>query len=211
MLKRLIGRIMGPWRRMRKASQEYSGPIDVILALDFGMRLSDSPLPDDPVCASNRAMAELACQFVQFHPSVRLVVQEEIRCEIMARHPAIDQARMIIIPEREIRSSGYLDTRGFLHQAVSRVKRLERNENRQFNNVLLICHHAHLWRAKRTLEQVLFEARLRSIAVRIPPRDQLKAIPYDRQSFQWWTRGPVCWWLRELLVAIPWYKVRRWI
>lgn len=202
---------MGPWHRGRRASREFSGPVDAILALDFGMRLSGFPLPDDPVCESNREMAGLVCGIVQFHNNAWLIAQDEIGRELKERHPAIDKARLRVISGHETKPSKYLDTREFLCQAVERIKSLEHNMEMRFHNILLICHHAHLWRAKRTLEQVLFEAKLGSVIVRIPARDDLKSIPYDRKSSQWWTRGPVRWWFRELLVAMPWYKFRRWI
>ncbi len=210
MLKRLISRMSGLWRHRHKANREYSGPIDVILALDFGMRESDFPLPDDSVCKSNRAMAELVCWLTQFHPSARLVVQDEIGLDIRARHPSIDQAKMRVIGDHETKPPKYLDTRGFLWHAVEHIKGLEHRAERRFNSVLLVCHRAHLWRVKRALEQLLFEAKLR-IAVQTLGGEDLKDIPYDRQSSQWWTKGPVRWWFRELLVAIPWYKFRRWI
>ncbi len=198
------------WQRRRKAIQSYSSRIDVVLALDFGMRESDFPLPDDSVCKSNRAMAELVCRFAQLHPSAWLIVQGEIGWEIKERHPAIDQGRLMVVSRHETEPSKNPDTRKVLRQAVGRIRVLEHKTERRFNSALLICHRVHLWRAKRALEQLLFEAKLR-ITVQTLGREDLKDIPYDRKSSQWWTRGPVRWWLREFLVAMPWYKFRGWI
>lgn len=197
-------------KNRRKTKQESPGPIDAILALDFGALFSPFPLPDDPVCKSNQAIAALVCDFAQIHPDAKLIVQDEIGLEIKERLSCADPEKMLVIAHNKRKPWRRLDTRGFLEQAVEHISGFNCKAERRFYKILLVCHPAHLWRAKQALETLLFKADMTATEVIVPPKEDLRAIPYDRNSSQWWTRGVIRWWIREVLV-IFYYKTHRWI
>ena len=88
----------------------------------------------------------------------------------------------LIIKEHRIRGK-YLDTAEVAEQAAKYMRQ------NNWLTAVVVAHPGHVRRCCNELEK-------RGIKVIVP--DGLKAIPYDSESEQRWTRSPLLWWPREL-------------
>ena len=99
---------------------------------------------------------------------------------------------IIAVIEKHRTEGKYLDTYEVLAQAVEAMK-----ENK-LAKAILVAHPGQTWRATKVLEKM-------GIEVIIPVG--LETICFDLYSTQWWTRGPLRWWIREIPTRI-FYKLK---
>lgn len=162
----------------------------VIIAPSFGARKIEYA---DNFKNSN---LNIAYQIEDVYPErdIPVILQKEVA--EAARRWMFKNGKIITAIIKRHRIEGkYLDTYEVLAQAVEAMK-----EN-GWKKAIIVGHPAHIPRIKAVLEKMGME-------VIIP--SGLETIPYDPLSIQWWTRGPLRWWIREIPTRI-FYKLKGYI
>lgn len=140
---------------------------------------------------SNSHIAKIALRYAR-EKKIPMIIQKEVGD--FFRETGIMKIVVRII-EKHRSEREYLDTYEVLSQAYEIMQKYG------WKKALLVAHPAQIPRAKRVLGKM-------GVKVIIPP--DLKRIPFDPYSLQWWTRGSLRWWLQEIPTRLI-YKARGWI
>ncbi|MBU3942369.1 hypothetical protein KKA24_00115 [Patescibacteria group bacterium] len=124
-----------------------------------------------------------------------MIFQKEVASAFRSLAGGKDAEIVKVIEEDRVKGKR-LDTYEVLAQAFEVIKK------RGWNKVILVAHPDHIWRAKKVLEKM-------RLKVLIP--SGLEDIPFDPHSSQWWTRGPLVWWLLWEIRARIFYKLKGYI
>jgi hypothetical protein len=157
-------------------------------------------LPETAACEVGRAWQTAPDSVIAFsfgrrsEPQVPSASNADLAREIVQRYPALPIVAQYeiasLIPPEMLRlcigsggSDRYLDTRGI---ALEALRCLEQGD---LCRPVVVAHQSHLRRAVATCWRLGLDARVPEVELRVR---------FDRRSTQWWTRGPIRWWLREL-------------
>lgn len=123
--------------------------------------------------------ADLAREIVERYSGLPILAEIEI-ASLLPR----DMVRLCITSTQRER---YFDTRKVVLTALPCL--IEDGLRRP----VVVAHPVHLRRALTTCRRLGIDAR--------EPLGELR-VRFDRRSTQWWTRGPIRWWLREFPVRV---------
>ena len=123
---------------------------------------------------------------------VSMILQIEVANAVLKRLPERPKDLWIIRKHRE--KGKYLDTREVVYQTWEIMKK------HNWTEAIVIAHPLHISRVVKVFEKMGIETLI--------PKD-VKNIPFDPNSTQWWTRNVFLWWLREIPSRII-YKMRGW-
>jgi len=154
---------------------------DCVLSFAFGR--ADGG-PSAPPSKSNRAIANLVARRYAMLP---LIAQDEV-CDALPWQIAVD----LRIASKD---GGYLTTREVALQAHDHMQR------RGLRRAVVIAHPHH---APRVAAVCL------RLGLEVAPAAELRAVGWDRDSAQWWTRSASRWAFREPL-ALVLHRARGWI
>lgn len=170
------------WRwRVQPSSTVNLRTADAVLGQAFGLRGILDP------GESNRALAAVALELHRSH-GLPLILQWEIA-------DAMPMNTLVVAKVEGHRVSGqYLDTREVLLQAHSACRR------NGWNRVVIVAHPHHMWRVVRMVEKL-------GLTPIIP---DVRSVPYDSKSMQWWTRTVYFWVPREIATRLYCF-MRGWI
>ena len=157
---------------------------EVIIAPSFGSR------KDSQHDLSNLGIAK---HIMGIYRTIKLpmIFQKEVASAFRSLTGGKDAEIVKVIKEHRVKGK-YLDTYEVLAQALEIIKK------NGWTKVILVAHPDHICRAEKVLKKM-------RLKVLIP--SGLEDIPFDPHSRQWWTRGPLVWWLWEVLVGIL-YKIK---
>ena len=176
---------------MKVKTQGETEDAQVIIAQSFGARKQGER------GIGNMSIASAVWKISQ-KERIPVILQKEIVDRFRAfrdeSSSPITEGIIMGIVERH-REGKYLDTYEVLSQAREVMRKY------RWTRAILVAHPAHISRCKKVLEKM-------GMIVIIPKG--LEYIPFDIHSTQWWTRGRLKWWLREIPTRIL-YKARGWI
>lgn len=158
----------------------------VIIAPSFGMRKKVGELG-----VSNEAIAEIIVDIAgYFEKKIPVIAQKEVADALSS----LKYTNIVgVIKEHWIRGK-YLNTSEVLLQTHGIMKK------NRWDKAIAVAHPAHISCVKGILEKM-------GVEVIIP--EELEGIPFDPLSTQWWTRGRLRWWLREIPTSLI-YKIKGW-
>lgn len=139
---------------------------------------------------SNKKIAE---QCIGVDHESPIIVQEEVQLAMKKFCGSYERLNIKSIPGNVPGCDSYSDT----YNVAKEVEQIIENEGWS-RNIILICHHAHYFRAKLVFKKLDIE---------VEPGKFIENIPFDKESTQWWTRAWWQWWIREI-IAILVYKIK---
>jgi len=128
--------------------------------------------------SSNIAISQLIDQSNSGKNTVPVIAQFEVAEQVM---------HGVVMHRVGQWRDGYLPSWKVVDKIIAKMRELG------VSRPILYAHPDHVWRIKRHFLR-------HQIELIIP--DNLSEVPYDRYSVQWWTRGPIRWRLREILVRL---------
>lgn len=166
-------------------SEDLTGA-DVIFTQSFGFERKNSKIVPG---LSNEAMArELVWKIFQNYPHP-MILQWEV-ADALPKKPDI-----FWVIRKHRKEGKYLDSYEVAFQAMEIMNKYG------WKKLILVAHPWHMWRKIRIFKKM-------GIEVIIPP--DLKLVPFDKKSEQWWTRNWFLWTVREIPTRLI-YKARGWI
>ncbi len=159
---------------------------DVIFAQSFGFRRKNSKIIPG---LSNEIMGKELVWKQYLKSDLPMILQFEVANTL----PEKLKDLWVIRGHRE--EGKYLDSKEVAEQTV------EIMEKYGWNTIILYAHTWHMWRKIKIFKKMGIEV--------IIPSD-LKLIPFDKKSEQWWTRNLFFWTIREIPTRLI-YKTRGWI
>ncbi len=151
---------------------------DVIFAQSLGFRRKNSKIIPG---LSNEIMGKELVWEQYLKSDLPMILQFEVADTLPEK---LKDLRVI----RKHREEGrYLDSKEVAEQTVEIMEKYD------WNTIILYAHTWHMWRKIRIFRKV-------GIKVIIPP--DLKLIPFDKKSEQWWTRNWLLWTVREIPIRL---------
>ena len=156
---------------------------DCVIALSFGFRTAA-----DGTARSGAVNRDLAGFVAAETSGLPCIAQHEIADILLANYK--------ITPAHVIHASlgAYLDSRQVLIEARDYM------QAHNLHAALIVVQRSHAYRTLSLCRRLGIAAEL------------AHGLPYswDVDSDQWWTRGPLRWWLREAVVLTH-HRIKRWI